>query len=120
MGFLGYIVKAIPVLQFAEALRKVFLGEPVFVHTGDGQHGKVDTVRLTPRQAEVLGLVRRGLTSKQIAEVLKVSVGNVDNHVSAAMAALDVASRSHAIAKATDLGLLGTGSSSWESPTVSR
>jgi len=42
-------------------------------------------VRLTPRERDVLRLVARGLTSRQAARRLHLSVRTVDNHVQAVM-----------------------------------
>ncbi len=61
---------------------------------------------ITRRQAQILTLARNGLSSKRIASTLSISPGTVDNHISAAMAALGASNRSHAISKAFEFGLL--------------
>jgi DNA-binding CsgD family transcriptional regulator len=48
---------------------------------------------LTPREREVLELLRDNLTNEQIAERLVISVKTVDHHVSAVLAKLGVSSR---------------------------
>lgn len=55
---------------------------------------KLKTRRLTMRQIECARLVAEGLTSKEIARQLRLSPSTVDNHISAAMATLEIAKRS--------------------------
>jgi DNA-binding CsgD family transcriptional regulator len=59
---------------------------------------------LTPRQLEVLELLRTGLTNTQIADRLVLSTRTVDHHVSAILTKLGVASRQEAVAMARELG----------------
>jgi len=63
---------------------------------------------LTPRQAEVLGLLCAGLTDNQIAERLYISPKTVGHHVAAVLRKLDVSNRARAAARARTLGLLET------------
>ena len=105
MGFLGYIIKATPVEEFTAALAKVFRGERTF--PSSDQHAAKEAARLTNRQTEILNLVRIGCSSREIANRLKLSPGTVNNHVTAVMAALNVSTRSHAVAKAIEIGVLG-------------
>lgn len=103
-GFLGYIVKSTPATEFSAGLAKVFDGERVFRLARATR--AASAVRITRRQAEVLDLVRRGYSSKQIAAHLGVAEGTVNNHMNAIMGVLDATSRSHAVAKAIELGLI--------------
>jgi PAS domain S-box-containing protein len=57
-------------------------------------------LHLTPRQAEVLALLERGRTTKQIAEELHLSVETVRNHVRRLLKNLGVHSRLEAVAVA--------------------
>lgn len=58
---------------------------------------------LTARQAEVLDLLATGATNATIAERLVVSVRTIDNHVSAILRKLGVATREEAVAVASDV-----------------
>jgi len=68
-----------------------------------GSHDDEPTVphpHLTPRQAEILSLLERGYSTKQIAQELHLSTETVRNHVRNLLRALDVNSRLEAVAVA--------------------
>ncbi len=56
----------------------------------------VERPRLTARELEVLLLVCRGLTNKQIARALRCAPHTIEHHVSNILVKLDVASRTEA------------------------
>lgn len=64
-------------------------------------------LHLTPRQAEVLALLERGRTTKEIADELHLSVETVRNHVRGILRALGVHSRLEAVAAARQYGIDG-------------
>ncbi len=57
----------------------------------------VEALGLTPRQADVLSLLLRGLSNKLIARELGLSVETVKDHVAAVLRALGVSSRTQAV-----------------------
>jgi len=63
---------------------------------------------LTPRQSEILSLIASNPTmkTKDLAEQLFVSPSTIRNHLSEIYLALEVNSRSSAILKAQQLGLI--------------
>lgn len=61
---------------------------------------------LTCREMEVLGLLSKGDCNKAIARVLDVTVGTVKTHVRAIMGKLESSSRTEAVRKAYQLGLV--------------
>ena len=63
--------------------------------------------RLTPRELEVLGLMKQGLSNRQIAQDLAISLGTVKNHVEHIIAKLGVSDRTQAVVRALELGILG-------------
>ena len=64
----------------------------------DHGSGLGELLGLTPREAEVLGLVARGYTNRQIAEQLVISVKTASVHVSHILAKLDARNRVEAAA----------------------
>ena len=63
-------------------------------------------VRLTQRQLDVLALIARGQSNKEIARELDLSPATVKAHTAAAMAALDASNRTDAVMKARERGLI--------------
>jgi len=61
---------------------------------------------LSARERECLLWVSRGLSSREMAKRLGLSAKTVDFHIANAMSKLEVATRSHAVARAFTLGLL--------------
>jgi DNA-binding CsgD family transcriptional regulator len=61
---------------------------------------------LTPRQFEVLRLLARGASTRQIADALGISRETVRNHVRGLLAALEAHSRLEAIVEARRRGLI--------------
>jgi DNA-binding NarL/FixJ family response regulator len=61
--------------------------------------------RLTERETEVLRLVAKGLTSRQVAERLVLSTRTVENHVNNTLAKLQLHSRTQLVRYAIETGL---------------
>ncbi len=61
---------------------------------------------LTPREMEVLQLLAEGLPNKSIAQRLEISEHTVKFHVNAIMGKLNAQSRTEAVVRATQLGLI--------------
>ncbi|MEX1364217.1 MAG: response regulator transcription factor [Nannocystaceae bacterium] len=66
----------------------------------------MDVEPLTARETEVLELVASGLSNKQIADELGISAHTVKFHVNAILGKLDVHSRTEAVVKAMQLGVV--------------
>jgi DNA-binding NarL/FixJ family response regulator len=64
-----------------------------------------EEVGLTDRQAQVLALMVRGLSNRDIAEQLQLSEGTVKIHVTAIFRALDVNSRTQALVAVARYGI---------------
>jgi LuxR family maltose regulon positive regulatory protein len=61
---------------------------------------------LSEREVEVLALVAQGLTNREIARALSLSISTVKVHTHNIYGKLDVHSRTQAVAKARALGVL--------------
>ena len=61
---------------------------------------------LTPRQIDVLGLISKGYSNKQIAYELGLTEGTVKLHVTAILKILNVYNRTGAVVEASRLGLI--------------
>ena len=60
---------------------------------------------LTPREAEVLRLMVRGHTNREMAQELSIALSTVKNHVHSIIAKLEVSDRTQAAVRAVELGL---------------
>ena len=61
---------------------------------------------LTFRQKEVLGYLTKGLLNKQIAHAMGLSVSTIKLHISGIFIRLNVTTRTAAVFKARELGLI--------------
>jgi DNA-binding NarL/FixJ family response regulator len=122
-GAAGYVLKDAPQDDIIEAVRRVRNGESPLdpelaarllrrlASEGEmrrGTRGPHDAVEsLTPRELEVLGLMKLGRTNRQIAADLVISLGTAKNHVEHIISKLGVSDRTQAVVKALELGILG-------------
>lgn len=119
-GATGYLVKSAGPAEFLEAVRRTARGEAVFT---PGLAGLVlgeyrrlaatpappggDAPRLTERETEILRLVAKGLSYKQIAERLVLSHRTVQNHVQNTLGKLQLHNRVELTRYAIEQGLDG-------------
>ncbi|WP_433619082.1 response regulator [Dactylosporangium sp. CA-139114] len=117
-GATGYLVKSAAREEFLAAVRRTAQGDPVFT---PGLAGLVlgefrrlasvtraedpDAPRLTERETEVLRLVAKGVTYKDIAERLVLSHRTVQNHVQNTLGKLQLHSRVDLVRYAIERGL---------------
>jgi DNA-binding NarL/FixJ family response regulator len=106
LGVLGYIEKSCPVEEFCRAVQTIVDGQGVYPSVAT--EGTAATPQLTTRQLGILRLLHRGLSSKEVARELNIAEGTVKNQTLAAMRALDASNRTHAVARAINLGLLAS------------
>ncbi|MFC4455430.1 response regulator transcription factor [Deinococcus sonorensis] len=66
----------------------------------------LEEVSLTPREREVLRLLAEGLSNKRLARALGVAESTVKFHVQAVYSKLEVASRTAAVTRGIQLGLV--------------
>src|SRR6476659_1135611 len=100
-GAKGYLMKQTASNELCQAIRQVRLGNqylsPPLARRLNSQrngaflNGVSDTAReLTEREVEVLKLIAGGLSNREIAEVLKISIKTVEKHRQGTMNKLDI------------------------------
>ncbi len=115
-GATGYLVKSASVDELVDAVRRTAAGEATFTPGLAGlllgEYRRLATggtpepgPQLTDRETEVLRLVAKGLTAKQVAARLVLSHRTVQNHVQNAMSKLHVHNRAGLVRYAIEAGL---------------
>ena len=109
-GARGYVTKSISPEDLIDAIHRTADGDAVFspwlagfvldAFTGEGERrgGPADAAeaeidQLSPREQEVLLLIARGYTYKEIAGRLHLSVKTVESHVSSVLRKLQLSNR---------------------------
>jgi DNA-binding NarL/FixJ family response regulator len=117
-GARGYVTKTISSDELASAISRVRDGDAVFsprlagfvldAFSGDPPATVTDPQleQLSPREREVMRLIARGYTYKEIARRLTLSVKTVESHVSAVLRKLQLSSRHELTRWATDRRLI--------------
>ena len=105
-GVRGYVLKNVVDLDLAAAIVRVAAGETVVDQTLDKPALADERNRLTPRELEVLQLICDGLSNKDIAAKLKVSVNTVAVHRANIMNALGVHKTAELVVYALQHGLV--------------
>jgi DNA-binding NarL/FixJ family response regulator len=125
-GAAGYVLKDASQAEIVEAVHQVHAGESPLdmklaarllkrlaadIGRGKDTPGAEDrsahlTNILTPRQLEVLELMLRGNSNRQIARELNISVGTAKVHVEHIIAKLEVSDRTQAVVRALQLQIL--------------
>ena len=124
-GAEGYLLKDITAEQLATTIRVVSQGQ-VLLHPEVAQKvlaslfftpietvaststfvGGSEVAQLTEREREILALLARGASNREISETLYIAGGTVKNHLSNILGKLGVRDRTQAALKARELGLL--------------
>jgi DNA-binding NarL/FixJ family response regulator len=121
-GATGYLLKSAARDELLDAVRRTAAGDPVFTPGLAGlvlgeyrrlasdpapaaSSGEPETPRITDRETEVLRLVAKGLSYKQIAERLVISHRTVQNHVQNTLGKLQLHNRVELVRYAIERGL---------------
>jgi DNA-binding NarL/FixJ family response regulator len=106
-GAFGYVLKSAPNQELLKVIRSVHSGQRYIqaeVANNLAQHLIED--ELTPRELEVLRLIRDGFRNKQIAYQLSIAETTVNFHIRNLVDKLRANDRTHAVALAIRRGLL--------------
>jgi two-component system response regulator DesR len=101
-GASGFVSKDWDAARVAAAVRRVGLGMTAFPPKAEQP-----APLLTEREREVLDLIARGSTNREIAETLYLSPHTVKEHTSVLYRKLRVRNRAEAVRRAQRIGLLG-------------
>ncbi|OON77729.1 response regulator [Streptomyces tsukubensis] len=123
-GATGYLLKSASTEELTDAVRRTAEGDPVFtpglaglvlgeyrrlaVEPAPSAGDEPGAPRLTDRETEVLRLVAKGLSYKQIAERLVISHRTVQNHVQNTLGKLQLHNRVELVRYAIERGLDGS------------
>ncbi len=117
-GARGYVTKTISAAELVDAIRRVADGDAVFSPRLAGfvldafrdaptvPSGDPDLDQLTPREREVMRLLARGYTYREIAGELFISVKTVETHASNVLRKLQLSSRHQLTRWAADRRML--------------
>jgi DNA-binding NarL/FixJ family response regulator len=106
-GVRGYLLKEMVHTEIIRAIRTVHQGKR-FIPPEVSQQlsGYFPEVALTPREAEVLLWVARGLGNKEIGEQIGAAAGTVKAHIQNILGKLEAKDRTHAVTIAVQRGII--------------
>ncbi len=108
-GACAFVSKAAPLERLRDTVTRAVAGRittPEWVSPDDHPEALADSVSaLTRRQRQVIGLLSRGLSNKEMAQQLGLAEITIKQHVSGILRALNVANRTQAVLAARRLGL---------------
>jgi two-component system, NarL family, response regulator len=106
-GAQGYLLKDAPQADMVEAIWAVYGGKRYFPrHIADRLAECMTRTELTARELEVLHMLARGLTNKEIGSALDISGNTVRNHVNSIIEKLEVSDRTEAATSAIHRGII--------------
>ena len=106
-GALGYLLKTVQREELLQAIRAVHVGQRYLQPAVASRLAeRVAHVELTEREAEVLRLIVKGLSNKEIADALHLSEITIKIHVSSVLAKLKVSDRTQATTAAIKRGII--------------
>lgn len=110
-GARGYVTKSISGPELSDAVRRVASGDAVFsprlagfvldafnAAGGEVAHADEDLDKLTEREQEVMRLIARGYTYREVGEKLFISIKTVETHVGKVLHKLQLSNR-HELAR---------------------
>jgi DNA-binding NarL/FixJ family response regulator len=107
VGALGYLSKNTSQEEMLEAIRMVHSNKRYFPPAIAARLAeRVARTELTPREYEILPLLAKGLTNKQIGQALSISDNTARNHVNSILEKLEACDRTEAVITAIQQGLM--------------
>lgn len=106
-GASGALEKNSSRTEIIDAIRGVARGQQVVSEEIRNTIRSISTIpELSPRKVEILNLVAKGLSNKEIAEIVGVTSETVKDHVAKILKAIGASTRAEAVSMAINLGLI--------------
>lgn len=105
-GASGIVVKEMALDRLLEAIRTVHAGEQYIPPQVAARVGERMLAKLSPREMEVLTLLAKGLSNKEIAARLGLVVGTIKIYVANIFSKLGVSDRTQALVAAVKRGII--------------
>jgi DNA-binding NarL/FixJ family response regulator len=106
-GVQGYLLKEMVHTEIVRAIRTVHHGKRLIpAEVMERLNEYLPQPALSPREAEVLSFVAKGLSNREVAEQIGTSEGTVRIHVQHILSKLDASDRTHAVTIALQRGIL--------------
>ena len=105
-GASAYVLKNMPLPRLLDSIRRVYAGEIVCLPEIARSIAGRQALNLSNRELEVLALISKGLSNKEVAAKLTLVEGTVKLHVSSILSKLGVMDRTQAILVAVKRGLV--------------
>jgi len=106
-GASGYLIKGLPLEMLVSAVRKVhagglYLPPPISRALSE----RTPDTSLSARERQVLELIAKGKSNKEIAAALRITPGTVKCHVSVILTRLDASDRTQAVITGLNRGIV--------------
>lgn len=105
-GASGFVVKDMPLESLMDGIRRVYAGEQYMPPEVATRVSRRVVSQLSKRELEVLSLVAKGLSNKEIAASLDLVEGTIKVHLTNILSKLQVSDRTQAILSAVKRGLI--------------
>jgi two-component system, NarL family, response regulator len=108
-GAQGYLLKDTPQQEMIDAITAVHAGKRYIPrHIAARLADRMMRTSLTSREIEILEMLAKGLTNKEIGSVLEISDNTVRNHVISIIDKLEVSDRTEAATAAIQRGIISS------------
>jgi DNA-binding NarL/FixJ family response regulator len=108
-GAAGFVIKTMSLTQLLDAIRRVHAGEKYIPPEVAVRMTERSFSPLSQRENEVLVLIGKGQTNKEIADVLGITQATVKVHVTRILEKLGVSARTEALVVAVQRGIIDIG-----------
>lgn len=105
-GAMGYLFKSVVEDELVDAIREVHAGRP-YLPKGVAQRLHENSeAHLTRREDEILDLLGKGLSNRELGQVLGISEDTIKTHLKSLFRKLDVSDRAQAVREALRRGFI--------------